>query len=62
MSRVWLIEALAWKQGVNELAKEPTDIGSKPNLFSTLRQGEGETGGQGDRETESKERRVKIHL
>jgi hypothetical protein len=32
-------EALAWKRGVNELAKEPTDIGSKPNLFSTLRKG-----------------------
>lgn len=36
MSRVRLIEALAWKRGVNKLAKEPTDIGSKLNLSSTL--------------------------
>jgi hypothetical protein len=33
---VRLIEALAWKQGVNELAREPTDTGSKLNLSSTL--------------------------
>jgi hypothetical protein len=33
---VRLIEALAWKQGVNELAQEPMDTGSKLNLSSTL--------------------------
>ena len=37
MSRVKSIEALAWKRGVDELTKEPTDIGSTPNLFPTLR-------------------------
>ena len=37
MSKVWLTEALAWKRGVNEQATMPNDIGSKPNLFSTLR-------------------------
>ncbi len=31
MYMVWPIEALARKQGEKELAKEPTDIGSKPN-------------------------------
>ena len=36
MSRVRLIEALARKRGENKLAKEPTDIGSKSNLPSTL--------------------------
>jgi hypothetical protein len=36
VSKVWLIEALAWKRGANELAWEPTDTGSKPNLFPTL--------------------------
>jgi hypothetical protein len=36
VSKVWLIEALARKRGVNELTKRPTDIGSTPNLFSTL--------------------------
>ena len=37
MSKVWLIEALPRKRGANELAEEPTGIGGKPNLFSTLR-------------------------
>ena len=37
MSKVWLTEALAWKRGVNKQATMPNDIGSKPNLFSTLR-------------------------
>ena len=42
MSKVWLTEALAWKRGVNKQATMPNDIGSKPNLFSTLRRGAGD--------------------
>ena len=44
MSKVWLTEALARKRGANEQATTPNDIGSKPNLFSTLRRENGEKG------------------
>lgn len=36
MSRVRLIEALAWKRRANELAKELMDVGSRPNLLPAL--------------------------
>jgi hypothetical protein len=36
MSKVRLIEALVWKRRVNWLVDNLSDIGSYPNLFSTL--------------------------
>ena len=47
MSKVWLIEALARKQGAKELAEEPTDTGSKLNLSSILRLQRAQGNGQG---------------